>query len=421
MGGAMGRVRRLCWIPQGQEHGISLWKLIMYKSNINTILFILSAFAVIAIGGLALNSFAQQDEEDISEQLNRIRDEIESKRVRLKSLARDEKSVLGNLRSLEQNIDLTNAFIRKLDNTSSLILNQIEILGKRIDSTSVELSKAREQFYRHLETFYKRNRGRPLTAHLLSGELSDGIRRYYLSKSIIEYDNNLVENIREMIENIEENKARLAKNREDLSAVKKERYREKQFLARKKSQRQVLLDRVRNEKKLQLEAIAQLEREATELEQLMEDLRAARDSGEKEIPDTKTAFYRFRRSLPWPVQGNILMHYGDIVHPVYKTKTFNPGIDISAPYGTEVKAVADGTVAYTGYLRGYGNFVILEHGEGYFSLYARLSEIKVKTGDGVLKGDAIAFVGDAGEGGNPSLHFEMRRGKKSYNPLEWLR
>ena len=399
-------------------------RIYMYKSykKYRYIIYVIIALSVLFPLDITIPfSYAQENEDDVRENLDRIREEIESKRFQLQSLARDEKSVLGNLRSLEQNIDLANAFIRKLDQTSNLILSQINVLSERIDSTSEELAEARAQFYGHLEAFYKRNRGRPRIAYLLSGQLAEGLRKYHLSRSIIEYDNNLVENIREMIENIEENKARLSQNREDLKTVKAERYREKQFLARKQSQREQLLQKVRSEKKLQLEAIAQLEREAAELEQLMEDLRAAKDSGEGMIPDRQTSFYRFRRSLPWPVQGNILMAYGEIVHPIYKTKTFNPGIDISAPYGTEVKSVADGTVAYTGYLRGYGNFIILEHGEGYFSLYARVSEIKTKTGDGVLGGDTIALVGDAGEGDNPSLHFEMRRGKKSYNPLEWLR
>lgn len=355
------------------------------------------------------------------EDLERVRMEIEDKRSRLQSLLQNEKSVLSNIRTIEENIDLTNAFIRKLNGTSAGLQKNIERLTETIDSVSIELDIARSYFYKHMTVIYKRNLGRSRIAYLLSGSLPDAVRKYHLSRSLIDYDNRLVETIRNLMAEIEQKRAEVQNNQRELEQVRVLRNKGKSVLNREKGLRQAFLSRVRNERKLQKEAIAQLEREALELERIIEDLRTAETSEEELVPDRETSFYRFRRQLSWPVKGKVSLGYGDVVHPVYMTRTFNPGIDISAPYGNVVTAVADGTVAYVGYLRGYGNFVVVDHGESYYSLYSRLSEINVEEDQVVLKGDSLARVGDAGEGGSPSLHFEIRRGKKTYNPLEWLK
>ncbi|MCP4633400.1 MAG: peptidoglycan DD-metalloendopeptidase family protein [candidate division Zixibacteria bacterium] len=394
---------------------------ISMKFRIHNKRAIIKTFAILILC-VSFTVYGKDDDEiEVNkENLGQIRDEIESKRERMKSLVKNEKSVLGNIRSLEENIDLTNAFIRKLNRTSNLLLGQINRLSVRIDSCLTELDMAQILFYSHLEAVYKRNKGRPKLASLLAGTLPEAIRAYHNSQSLIQYDNELVETIRDLISQVEKDRNRLTENRTDLSKVKKERNYEKSNLSKEKSKRSKLLSRVRSEKKLQLEAIAHLEKEAAKLQSIIEDLEATADRDEELGPDSETAFYRFKKRLPWPVKGSISLRYGDIIHPIYQTKTFNPGIDISTPYGSAVIAVADGRVAHSSYLRGYGNFVIIDHEESYYSLYSRLSEVSVEVNQLVLKGDVIGKVGDAGEGAKPALHFEFRRGKKTFNPLTWL-
>ena len=113
--------------------------------------------------------------------------------------------------------------------------------------------------------------------------------------------------------------------------------------------------------------------------------------------------------------------YGAQVNPRFGTKTFRNGIDIDAAEGTGITAVAAGQVLYTGWFRGYGNLIIVDHGGEYYTLYAHASNIRVAEGDEVKQGQAIGTVGDTGSLQGPRLYFEVRHGGRPQDPAQWLR
>ncbi|MBC9980933.1 LysM peptidoglycan-binding domain-containing M23 family metallopeptidase [Bradyrhizobium campsiandrae] len=124
-------------------------------------------------------------------------------------------------------------------------------------------------------------------------------------------------------------------------------------------------------------------------------------------------------SLPtfrWPVRGKVITSYG--------TKTngkSNDGINVAVPEGTPVKAADDGVVAYSGNeLKNYGNLVLVRHSNGYVTAYAHASELLVKRGDTIKRGQVIAKSGQSGEVGSPQLHFEIRKGSSPVDPLQFL-
>ncbi|WGR92034.1 peptidoglycan DD-metalloendopeptidase family protein [Bradyrhizobium sp. ISRA443] len=118
----------------------------------------------------------------------------------------------------------------------------------------------------------------------------------------------------------------------------------------------------------------------------------------------------------WPVRGKVITAYG--------TKTngkVNDGINVAVPEGTPVKAAEDGVVAYSGNeLKGYGNLVLIRHPNGYVTAYAHASELLVKRGDTIKRGQVIAKSGQSGEVGSPQLHFEIRKGSSPVDPLQFL-
>jgi murein DD-endopeptidase MepM/ murein hydrolase activator NlpD len=126
-----------------------------------------------------------------------------------------------------------------------------------------------------------------------------------------------------------------------------------------------------------------------------------------------------------PVKNNdlkrISSYYGNRIDPFYKVKKFHSGIDFSAPTGTEIFATGDGVIKYTKRLsRGYGNVWIVDHGEGDQSLYAHTSAFKVKRGDKVKRGQVIALVGNSGKSTAPHLHYEIRKDKRTVNPIYYF-
>jgi len=114
--------------------------------------------------------------------------------------------------------------------------------------------------------------------------------------------------------------------------------------------------------------------------------------------------------------------FGNETNPKFGTVTFNSGIDISAPMGTDVHAVAKGRVDVVNEDFGsYGEMIILNHGDGYYSLYAHLSAATVGKGQEVAAGQVIGRVGDTGSLKGSILHFEIRKGRTALNPTTWLR
>jgi murein DD-endopeptidase MepM/ murein hydrolase activator NlpD len=118
----------------------------------------------------------------------------------------------------------------------------------------------------------------------------------------------------------------------------------------------------------------------------------------------------------WPVRGKVITTYGA------KTNgKSNDGINLAVPEGTPVKAAEDGVVAYSGNeLKGYGNLILVRHANGYVTAYAHASELLVKRGDTIKRGQVIAKSGQSGEVGSPQLHFEIRKGSSPVDPLQFL-
>jgi murein DD-endopeptidase MepM/ murein hydrolase activator NlpD len=118
----------------------------------------------------------------------------------------------------------------------------------------------------------------------------------------------------------------------------------------------------------------------------------------------------------WPVRGKVIAGYGA------KTNgKSNDGINLAVPEGTPVKAAEDGVVAYSGNeLKGYGNLILVRHSNGYVTAYAHASELLVKRGDTIKRGQVIAKSGQSGEVGSPQLHFEIRKGSQPVDPLQFL-
>jgi len=125
--------------------------------------------------------------------------------------------------------------------------------------------------------------------------------------------------------------------------------------------------------------------------------------------------------LPYPAAGPIEVGFGRVVDPRFNTVTVQKGLDIRAPPGAEVRAVAPGRVVHAGWFRGYGNLVIVDHGDGYHTLVAHLASMSTAIGEEVPGGSLLGTVGDTGSLKGPYLYFELREKGRPVDPRAWLR
>ena len=225
---------------------------------------------------------------------------------------------------------------------------------------------------------------------------------------------------------IAENKSSLEKQLEQTRQLEEEKEREERNLKKEKVRRHKLLQDVRSKKAVYEQAIHEMEESARQIQAIIDHLeRQRREAASMALvpPEFKQKaglFQRSKGSLPWPLRGKVIGKFGKRTHPQYKTVTFNKGIDIDAPYGAEIHAVAAGRAIYIGWLRGYGKFLILDHQLGYYTLYAHTSEILIEEGDIVDTGTVIARVGETGSLEGSKLHFEIRHQKDHLDPRDWL-
>jgi septal ring factor EnvC (AmiA/AmiB activator) len=201
-------------------------------------------------------------------------------------------------------------------------------------------------------------------------------------------------------------------------------------LANLREQRQSSIETIRTQRGAYEAAAAELDKTARALQTLLADLERKRKAeSEKAIaqgrnPQPYTGdFARGRGQIEWPVRGTIVGHFGPEKNPRFGTTTLNNGIDIQAAVGTSVRAVAKGRVDYLSEDYGsFGQIIVINHGDGYYTLYGHLSDILVAQGQEVQSGQTIGRVGETGTSLKGTvLHFEVRKGGQALDPESWLK
>ena len=122
-----------------------------------------------------------------------------------------------------------------------------------------------------------------------------------------------------------------------------------------------------------------------------------------------------------PVKGKIISFYGPYQNTKFNVVNFRSGIEIKADRGEPIRTVCDGQIIYADWFKGYGNMIIINHGDNYYTVYAHAEELFMSKGDTVEMGEVVATVGDSGSMIGPSLHFEVRHHGKPVDPLQWIK
>jgi septal ring factor EnvC (AmiA/AmiB activator) len=233
----------------------------------------------------------------------------------------------------------------------------------------------------------------------------------------------------ETAERLTERQQAVARGRRELLGLRRAVEAERSALNEEAARRRALLAEVRDDRATHERMAAELEDASRRLEALVSQLTRRLAARPAAVKPSEPAGPRppaiglgaLRGQLPWPAEGRIVAGFGRQVHPRFGTETFRRGVDIEAEEGAPVRAVYAGTVLYRGWLKGYGNLIILDHGSGYYTLYAHASELLVAEGDRVRAGQGIARVGDTGSLEGSRLYFEVRYQGRPEDPEQWLR
>ena len=274
-----------------------------------------------------------------------------------------------------------------------------------------EYDKSRSVYKKRLRDIYENGQVNYLDVLLGAADFRDFSSRMYLLQRVIRRDFALIDRLEEQREALLPQKAELDDIRKQLAAAHAESQKEKEIVAQKTVERQKLYEQALAEK-------AQLDAEYEELQRNSQEITAMIQRMEQEgrmMPQAGGT-----GQLAWPVNGEITSPFGWRVHPIWGTQIFHAGLDIGADYGDPVHAADSGTVVFAGWMGGYGNAVMIDHGGGMVTLYGHNSSITVGEGEQVSKGQTIALAGSTGNSTGPHCHFEVRIHGEVVSPLQYL-
>jgi murein DD-endopeptidase MepM/ murein hydrolase activator NlpD len=221
----------------------------------------------------------------------------------------------------------------------------------------------------------------------------DLLKRGYFLSVMVQAEKRLVESVREQREAVEAQKKEIEERQAEIAAVRREKEGQKRHIQELRGGQQAEVTRIRGQRQSYEAAARELEASATRVQKFLADFEARRQRAQREgkkdeveIQLDKNNFGANRGRLPWPTQGTVIGNFGLETDPQWGTQVRNNGVDIRAEDGAPVKAVADGRVEMTDWLPGYGQSVILNHGQGYYSVYAHLGSDNVQVGGRVTAG-----------------------------------
>ncbi|HHM24472.1 MAG TPA: hypothetical protein ENJ23_05445 [Bacteroidetes bacterium] len=352
--------------------------------------------------------------------LQKIRAEIQRYRKMWAQQSRKEQTTLEQLSRIDREIDLLQSLIRELRKKEARLKANVFSTNADLLQLQEEFEKQREAYAARLVHFYKHRNLDNLEILLSVRSLSQALVWAKYMRRISEADQRRLRKIQETKTALEALNRRYRRQLADLNAVLKEKATEEKTLQKRRKSRRKLLAKIRSDKKLYAQKIAEYEQAAKEIERLIRSREKERLKRPLNL-ERVSQFPRLKGKMIWPTRGKVIRRFGKVKNPGLNTYYINEGIDIKAPMGADVRSTCSGVITAITWQRGRGNIVIVNHFGGYYTVYTHLSQILVTIGQEVKTGEVIGKVGDTGSLSGPVLHFEIWKEKTPVNPLRWLR
>lgn len=394
----------------------------------------LAGLMAVPTGALAKSSKSLTIEKNKKKQEQmQIKNKINKEKSNISNTENEKKSVSTDIENLDAKIQVTSAKISTLESEIVRLNKDIAENQEKLEEAQVNLSENTDALRMRLREMYKRGNVNYLEVILNSRDIEELLRNNEIISSIARADRELIEFIQEQIDTIKETEERLqidkAKVSASKAAVENERQSYEAAVDAKNNYMKVLesnLDLYKAEFEKAQANWDSLDAEIVRLQKQISEQKKAEEAAARRATRvhsniTVSSGPRNGQSYTWPLPGHysISSPFGYRVHPILGYSKFHSGVDIPAPSGTPIVAAKSGTVIMSQLMSGYGNVVMVDHGDTV-TVYAHCSALNVGVGESVKAGDVIAFVGSTGLSTGAHLHFEVRVNGSPVNPLGYV-
>lgn len=362
------------------------------------------------------NEEAVNEQKDLNEMNQEVTEQINQANTKLEYVQSELSNTMIQVQELEDKILGYQKEMTGLSDKLDTLQNSIDETKQKLTIAEEEYNQKEELLRERLVAMYEDGETQYLDILLSSRNIVEFISGYYLINEFVEYDNTLMKEVAERRDDIEITKTKLEKEETEIKLIKAKREQTTVVLQNTITLQESYAKKLSKQEQELKNKITEYKQEQARIEALIQQ--ATNSSNNLDIQYTGG-------EMLWPVaiSGTVITStYGVREHPIQGVIKEHSGLDIgNATYGSPVVAAADGVVTYAGWLGGYGNCVMLNHGNGLVTLYGHGQKIITELHKKVKKGDLIMEVGSTGNSTGPHLHFEVRVNGSCVNPLNYVK
>ncbi|MGL1902879.1 MAG: peptidoglycan DD-metalloendopeptidase family protein [Fibrobacterales bacterium] len=387
-----------------------------------------------------------------------IQKELIQKKAEIAQAKKREKGVLQEITLLGQSIYRNELFIEKLKDKERLLNFSLYETETTIDSITISIAHQKKLLEKRLRAMYKKGEPGFWELFLRGKSSTDLFENWYYMSRVVGYDKEMIRKYNTSQNELHENRNKLTGRLAEIGRVTSEQKNAYDALLVQRNEQKNSLEAIQNDREFQERILKEFEDNQLLITRIVEKLeekrqkriadakRKAKERAEKRKKEiaraekmknkkkvkelkkklqrdlaTKERVEKVNNRKCWPVTGKIISKYGIHIDPKIKTKTRNLGIEIAGKLGTPVKSVTSGEVVMIGKLPGHGTGVVIDHGASFYSVYGHLNTVSVRSGQKVSLCQEIGSIGDEDSYNGPKLFFQINKGVKNIDPMQWLK
>ncbi|CDF27827.1 peptidase M23B [Dialister sp. CAG:588] len=376
-----------------------------------TYIIVPAMIASMLLFNLVSPTWADDTTDSLNSELESIQGQIGNARAQKASAEEIIREIAVKLHTIQVELDAANAELDRIHSEEDKVNAQIKQIELELEAARKQLLERQDLLNKRIRAIYIHGQLNYLEVIMGSKNFSDFANRLELLKRVIRSDYNLIQDIRVRQEQIQAKMNELSLQKQELEKLAAEATKAQQAIEMKRAEQQAVMDSA----KAQRDAAEQMEQDLIASSERIRQQIQARQWGGMEPQVIGSGI------LGYPCSGPITSPFGYRIHPIFGTTIYHSGIDIGVDEGTPVHAADSGVVIYSGSgLTGYGNVVIIDHGNGLSTLYAHNSALLVSEGESVSKGQVVAYSGMTGYATGPHVHFEVRVNGSPTDPMGYL-